>query len=76
MPRKLPAPGTPEEWLVYAKSSLSLAHQPKPADALWEDYCFMAHQAVEKAIKAVYQKRRLLFEFTHDIKKLGVGLEK
>ncbi len=76
MPPRAPAPGTPEEWLVFAKSSLALARQPKPEDALWEDYCFLAHQAVEKDLKAVYQKRGFFFKFTHDIGELGVGLEK
>ncbi|HJT25338.1 MAG TPA: HEPN domain-containing protein, partial [bacterium] len=75
MPRKVPAPGTPEDWLVFAKSSLSLARQPKPEEALWEDHCFLAHQAVEKALKAVYQHRGQMFEFIHDLKKLGKGLE-
>lgn len=75
MPPKTPAPGTPQEWLAFAKSSLALARQPKPEEALWEDHCFLAHQAVEKALKAVYQHRGQLFEFIHDLKKLGRGLE-
>ncbi|HJT24300.1 MAG TPA: HEPN domain-containing protein [bacterium] len=76
MPPKAVAPGSPEEWLARAKSNLVMASFPKPEDGLWEDWCFEAHQAVEKALKAVYQKRGLLFEFTHDIGELGIGLER
>jgi HEPN domain-containing protein len=75
MPRKPVAPGSPEEWLVRAKSNLALAGQPKPEGALWEDQCFQAHQAAEKALKAVYQYRGLMFQFVHDLKKLCIGLE-
>jgi len=70
-----PAPGTPEEWIVRAKSNLALAKQPKQEDILWEEYCFQAHQAVEKALKAVYQRRGLLFKYVHDIEQLAKGLE-
>jgi HEPN domain-containing protein len=45
--------GTPEEWLKRAKSNLILAKQPKPDGAFWEDYCFDAQQAAEKALKAL-----------------------
>ena len=70
------APGTPEEWLLRARSNLAVAKSPKPVDALWEEYCFQAHQAIEKSLKAVYQKRGLLFEYVHDIEVLGAGLER
>jgi HEPN domain-containing protein len=75
MPRKL-ALGTPEEWMIRSKSNLNMARQTKAAGVLWEDHCFQAHQAAEKALKAVYQSRGLLFEFVHDIRRLIVGLEK
>jgi hypothetical protein len=45
MPRKPIRPGTPEDWLLRAKSNLALAGQPKPEEALWEDQCFQAHHA-------------------------------
>lgn len=76
MPRKSIAPGSAEEWLARAKSNLALARQPKPAEAFWEDQCFQAQQAVEKALKAVYQSRGLFFRFVHDLAELGKGLEK
>lgn len=76
MRRKTVAPGSPEDWLARAKSNLALARQPKPEDSLWEDQCFQAQQAAEKALKAVYQSRALVFQYVHDIGKLGNGLEK
>jgi HEPN domain-containing protein len=35
---------------------------------------FHAQQAAEMAIKAVYQKKRAVFEFTHDLNQLLKGL--
>jgi HEPN domain-containing protein len=74
VPRR-PPPGSAEDWLARSKGNLAMARQPKPADAFWEDQCFQAQQAVEKALKAVYQKKGLLFKFVHDIDELGRGLE-
>ena len=37
--------------------------------------CFLAQQAAEKALKAVYQSRALPFRYTHDLEELGKGLE-
>ena len=75
MPLNQPIPGSPLDWLGRAKGSLALAKQPKPEDAFWEDLCFQAQQAVEKAIKAVYQHKSLLFRYTHDLEELGKGLQ-
>ena len=61
------AEGTPEEWLRRAKGNLALAKQRKPRDAYWEDLCFEAEQAVEKALKAVLRSRGIDFPKTHDI---------
>ena len=51
--------------------SLSLA---KTAGVLYEDLCFHAQQASEKAIKAVYRSARKGFRYTHDIGELLNGL--
>lgn len=75
MPPVEPTPGGPLDWLTRAKGSLALAIQPKPEDAFWEDQCFLAQQAAEKAIKAVYQHEGLLFRYTHDLEELGKKLE-
>ena len=61
MPPKGGAEGTPGEWLRRAKGNLALAKQRKPRDAYWEDLCFEAEQAVEKALKAVLRSRGIDF---------------
>ena len=50
-------PGAPQEWLKRAKSNLTLASQPKLEQICWEDLCFEAQQAAEKAIRqCLYSK--------------------
>ena len=70
MPRRIGFTGTPEDWLRRAKGNLARAKQTKPKDAFWEDLCFDAQQAAEKAIKAVLIFRQLEFRKTHDIREL------
>ena len=60
----------PKEWMRRAKSNLVRAQQPKPDEAIWEDLCFDAQQAAEKAIKAVLVKRQVDFPKSHDIGEL------
>lgn len=69
-----PVPGSPSDWLMRARADLALAKAPLPAGAVYEDLCFHAQQAAEKAIKAVYRKRGLIFRYTHDLKELLAGL--
>lgn len=75
MPPEKTIPGSPLDWLTRAKGSLALAKQPKAEEAFWEDQCFLAQQAAEKALKAVYQLKGILFRYTHDLEELGKGLE-
>ena len=70
------AEGTPEEWLRRAKGNLALAKQRKPKEAYWEDLCFDAEQAVEKAVKAVLRSRGIDFPKTHDIGELLALLDR
>lgn len=70
MPRKSGETGKPEEWLRRAKGNLARARQPKPREAFWEDLCFDAQQAAEKAIKAVLRFRGIDFPKTHDVRNL------
>jgi HEPN domain-containing protein len=42
---------------------------------LYEDLCFHAQQAAEKAIKAIYRAQKHEFRYTHDISELLRGLE-
>ncbi len=62
-------------WLDRAESSLSLTRQPKPDQAHWADLCYLAQQAAEKAVKAVYRSLGRPFRFTHSLEELGRGLE-
>lgn len=64
MPQDRPIPGTPQDWLGRAKSDLVLARLPLPEGAFYEDLCFHAQQAAEKALKAVYQDHGWTFH-TH-----------
>jgi HEPN domain-containing protein len=75
MPPEKIIPGSPLDWLARAKGSLALAKQPKAEEAFREDQCFLAQQAAEKALKAVYQLKGILFRYTHDLEELGLGLE-
>ena len=68
------SPDNPEEWLYRARSSLALAHQ-KTTDVCYEDLCYQAQQATEKAIKAVLVDRKIPYPYTHDINALLSVLE-
>ena len=75
MAKGRPAPGTVEEWLARAGGDLALAGTRLPDGGFYEDLCFHAHQAAEKAIKAVYIHNHWLFEYTHDLEELLTGLK-
>ena len=47
-----------------------MARVPLPEEACFEDLCFHAQQAAEKAIKAVYRYRGFGFRYTHDLEML------
>jgi len=70
------APGSPQDWLNRAKGKLVLARQRLPEGAYWQDLTYMAQQAAELAIKAVYCRKGLQFAFVHDIRFLLDGLVK
>jgi len=75
MTRKRLQPDNPVEWLNRAKSSLALAKQ-RSREIYSEDLCFQAQQAAEKAIKAVYISKKVVFPYIHDISQLLADLEK
>lgn len=66
-------PGS-QQWLARAKTHLAFAKLPAGTDRFSEDQSFHAQQAAEIALKAVYCRFGLPFEFTHDIGDLMVGL--
>lgn len=70
MPPEGRATGTAAEWPRRAKGNLALAKQPKPREAFWEDLCFEAQQAAEKAVKAVLRFHGIDFPKTHDLRQL------
>jgi HEPN domain-containing protein len=70
MPRDSRPDRTAAEWLRRARSNLARAKQDKPEDVLYEDLCFDAQQAVEKALKALLVSRGIAFRFVHDIGEL------
>ena len=54
MPPEGASPEDPREWLRRARSNLARAsHGQGTPDILFEDLCFDAQQAVEKALKAL-----------------------
>ena len=70
MPPERQEPGTPLAWLSRARSNLLRAGQPKPDGVYWEDLCFDAQQAAEKALKALLLARKIEFRFVHDLGEL------
>jgi len=65
-----------ETWLARARSALEVAKVKVAPLMLYEDLCFQAQQAAEKALKGVliyYQEEP---EFTHNIDKLIKALSK
>ena len=76
MPQDRLIPGSPQDWLARAKGDLALASARLPEGAFYEDLCFHAQQAAEKALKAVYQHYGWGFHYTHDLAELVDGLKK
>jgi len=74
MPPERHPPDDPQEWLNRARSNLARARASIP-EAYLEDHCYDAQQAAEKAIKAVFVHRRLVFPFVHDLGRLLTLLE-
>ena len=72
-PERFP-PDDPREWLNRARSNLARA-KTRTDGAYWEDMCFDAQQAAEKAIKAVMIRRGIEFPFVHDLNRLLSILE-
>jgi len=65
------------EWLQRAKSNMARAKSGRVSpDILYEDLCYDAQQAVEKAFKSVCIIHEIVFPKTHDIAYLIELLEK
>jgi HEPN domain-containing protein len=71
MPPEGASPEDPREWLRRARSNLARASQGQVApDVLFEDPCFDAQQAVEKALKALLVLKGVQVPRTHSISEL------
>jgi HEPN domain-containing protein len=75
MTRKRLPPDDPREWLARARSNLALARNLTP-DVDFEDFCFDAQQAAEKAVKAIFIDRSETFPYSHDLDRLLRLLER
>lgn len=65
------------EWLQRAKSNMARAKAGRVlSDILYEDLCYDAQQAVEKALKSICIIHEIVFPKTHDIAYLIELLEK
>ena len=64
--------GIAEEWLRRAHCKLARFHLPKTKEFYFEELCFEAQQAAEKAIKSMFVHHDKRFPLTRD---LGVLLE-
>lgn len=68
MPPEHRDPTKPAEWLRRARSNLAKAKADRSLpEVLYEDLCFDAQQAAEKAIKALLVYQNVPFPKTHDI---------
>lgn len=71
MPPSLRSASDPAEWLRHARSNLSRCRADRRLpEVLFEDLCFDAQQAAEKAVKAVVVLGGNRFPKTHDIGEL------
>lgn len=71
MPPKKRSAADPQEWLRRARSNLARARAGRTSpDVIYEDVCFDAQLAAEKAIKAALVHRKVAFPKTHAITEL------
>lgn len=74
MPLERYPPDDAREWLNRAKSSLQHARADQDG-VYYEDLCFDAQQAAEKALKALLMQRNMPFPYVHDLDALMQLLE-
>lgn len=76
MPLNRHIPGSAEDWLNRARGDLALARSPLPKGGFYEDLCFHAQQAAEKALKSIYVKHGWAFRYVLDLDELITGLKR
>jgi HEPN domain-containing protein len=71
MPPRLRSAADPWEWLRHARSNLARCRSDRSRpEVLFEDLCFDAQHAAEKAAKAVLVLKGRRFAKTHDLAEL------
>jgi HEPN domain-containing protein len=82
MSDQTPDPGVIAEWLTSARSDLAYAEMTPPAEGRFEQGCFHAQQAAEKALKALLLRHDQEPPYVHSIQvlldllaALGLGVE-
>ena len=68
MPPEENQPGSPQDWMRFARSDLELAKITPPPGVLLEGLCFHTQQAAEKALKAVLVSYGISFPMTHSLR--------
>jgi HEPN domain-containing protein len=62
---------SPKDWIAHAQSDLKMGQLGREdGEIMFEQVCFHAQQAVEKAMKAVLLARKVDFPLTHDLEAL------
>lgn len=67
MPRET---GSPQDWLLHARSDLGVVRGPVGPEVLTQTRCFHAQQVVEKCLKAVLLAHGTEFPLTHNLRTL------
>jgi HEPN domain-containing protein len=67
MPQERPEPGSPADWLRFAKSDLAVAKRSTAPGVLFETLCFHSQQAAEKGLKAVLIHFGITAPRTHNL---------
>ena len=70
MPHNASGAGSPDEWMKYARADLVFARLPLPTGGLYEQLCFHAQQAAEKALKALLVQLGIAVPKTHNLQGL------
>ena len=75
MPPRKPVPGLAEEWFKRACGDLALSAAPMSGGVFYEDLCFHAQQAAEKALNSVFVHYGWTFRYVHDLDELITQLK-
>ncbi len=60
-------PGSPSQWLDFARSDLVIARMKPELGVLLESLCYHAQQSAEKCVKAILLQYDIRFPRTHSL---------